>query len=97
MAEYLVFDSDLNVLEVDIDEDSGEAVLLVVETVDAVKLVDHNLVVASVDRQSTFTVVGYALDRQLWDRLGGVPVDAEELYRRVEHLAGSWSYQVIDN
>lgn len=69
----------------------GQAVMVVAPVTDAMKLVDADLVVGAVDRETVGQATGFALSRSVLERLGAGPYDAAGLIEAVRALGVVWT------
>lgn len=76
----------------------GPAILLVAPVTDALKTVSaEELVEASLDRDATWAVIGFALSRTVVDALEGESMSSEELYGAVREAGHDWEIHPADD
>lgn len=91
--DILVFDTDGATLHIDPPPDAP-ATLLVVPVTDALKIVSGDRVAGSFDRGRAWTVVGFALRREVVERLGGKEMAPQALIEKVKDLGHVWQTRV---
>lgn len=72
--------------------------LLVVGVTDALKTItDENVVTGSLDRETTWRVVGYGLDVATSRRLAEVRPAVDDIHRVVSAIGATWRARVVDS
>lgn len=89
-GDWVMFDSDGNILHGEVPPSAGPATLIVTPVTDAVKAVEHGMVTGSIDRSKLWRVEAFLLNRIALDKLGDGSVDVDSLLD-----AAGISWQVV--
>ena len=90
VGDRVAFDKHGTVLELEIADEAGPALLLVSEVTDAVKRLEDDRVVGSVDRGQLWAVDVIVLDRSVLDQLGTGSMRPEEVVEAVSAAGYAW-------
>lgn len=91
-SDYVAFDLDGSPLEVEIEPDFGVATVLVTSPTDALKRVSADgFVVEGIDRDATYLIEGFVLNRVILEKIGDATLSAEQLYEGVIDLGHTWN------
>lgn len=95
-GEWVAFDNQGNLLDVEIPGDIGPAALLVAPVVDAVKRKNGGSV-ESLDRDQMWLVEAIVLNRVVLRRIGKLEATAEDLLVAVREAGYSWQISPISS
>lgn len=75
----------------------GDAVVVAIPAVDAIKVVEGGRVGKSLDRDGVLRAVGFVLSRQVLVALGSTWIDPGVLYGEVAGLGFNWQVSIVES
>ena len=94
VENWVAFDKNGNLLDIEIPGDIGPAALMVTPVTDAVKRVEEDIV-ESMDRNRMWSVEAIVLNRIVVERFEPTELSAEELLAMVREMGFSWQISPI--